>query len=456
MKYNYRVLVAGVALTVLMTAMNTVANAQETSPSPFISMDEIGSVDAQVDAFLKERGWQLGECSCNPAGGTLVIADAPISSGPELIEFSKARLIATDEAFLTAMGEFARQDSVEIAKTSTRTLMKDDLPREIASESDLGTVVDAIAKRMATASVEKLNNFIEGLGGNTDDLPQLSFAERKQRLRDELLIETLSRSSTRLAGVGVFGVIENTGGNGQLNNGSVSVIVVRAPGFEDLGRQLRRGEDSAALGIPAEEARKKLAGHLAAGTPMLGYFGVQPIRDEQGRYGLMSFGMAGPQLVRGAMNEDDISTELEISKMSANMMAEGWLAQFANMAVSSDRKEIKRKLREKVDVFEFEGQTRQESSKALGSMLNAVTKTTSRARISGIQELGRWQTNAPDTGHPYVGVVKYWSPNSAAASARLRDAYQNGTSSTATTSQAPAQKKKVPASTRVTGAFGEW
>lgn len=428
--------------------------AQDETPSPFVSMDELGSSDSEVDAFLAERGWVRGECSCNPAGGTLVVAEADIAVSPNLISFSEARLMATEEAYLTAVGDLARQDSVDIVKETAKTFMKDDLPREIERETDLGSVLDAISKRLAKASVAQLDQLIDKLGGDTADLPQLDFAEKQKRLQDEMIVESLSKASTRMAGVGIFGVIERNGGSGQLSNGAVTVIVVRAPGFEDLGRQLRQGNSEAVRGMPLEVVRARLAGHMQERTPMLGYFGVQPIKDAEGRFGLISFGMGAPQLERG-MDQFDIAAEMEAARKSADLMAEGWFAQFANLAVSAERSEIKKTLREKIEIHEGDGYVRTVTNTQVGKMLSDVTESISTAKIRGIQTIGQWQVNAPDTGHPYLGIVKYWSPEMASSAERLNDAYRNGIARPAAAKPRPINKPAVR-NTRSTGSFGNW
>ncbi|ASJ76663.1 hypothetical protein [Granulosicoccus antarcticus] len=433
--------------------MSSMVSAQDRTPSPFVSMDEIGSADEQIEVFLSERGWVRGECSCNPAGGTLVVAEADIAVSADQIRFSEARLMATEEAYLTAVGIFARQDSVEIVKESTKTFMKDDLPQEIEQEDNLDALLSAVSTRLATASVAQLDKLISSLGGDTSNLPQLSLSAKRKRLHDEMLVESLSRASARMAGVGIFGVIEQTGGDGVLSNGSVNVVVVRAPGFEDLGRQLRSGESNAALGMPVDSIRKKLAGHMAARTPMLGYFGVQPVKDAEGRYGLISFGMGAPQLVR-SMDQDDMRAEYDMARMSAELMADGWLAQFASLAVTADRSEVRRTLKQKIDVMEGDGFIHKASSTDVGKLLSDVTRSISKANIRGIQTIGSWSADAPDTGHPYLGVVKYWSPAMAASAESLSDAYRNGTRPTVPAAAKPAA---APAkSNRSTGAFGEW
>ena len=438
----------------LMLVPSAVVNAQQEAPSPFISMDEIGSSEQQINEFLAERGWVRGECACNPAGGTLVVAEADILISPDEIGFSESRLVATEEAYLTAVGDFARQDATQIVKEATKSFTKDDLPRELESETDMNALLNAVSSRLATASVAKLDQLIDSLGGDTADLPGLSFADKRKRLHDEMLVESLSKASTRMAGVGIFGIIERNGGTGPLSNGSVSVVVVRAPGFEDLGRQLRRGNSEAARGMPISAVRDRLAGHMAARTPMLGYFGVQPVKDAEGRYGLLSFGMGAPQLQRG-MQQDELAAELEAARISADIMADGWLAQFANLAVATDRSEIKRTLRQSIEVFESDGFVRNVSSTEVGRMLSDITKSVSKANIRGIQTIGHWQADAPDTGHPYLGVVKYWSPAMAAGAERLSSAYRNGTQKPAAAT--PEKKQaKTKANTRSTGAFGEW
>lgn len=444
--------VPSVALAALVLVGTAAAQDPAPAPSPFLSVDAFGSVDAEIDAFLAERGWQRGECACNPAGGVLVVAEADVAVPADRIGFSEARLLATEEAYLKAIGAFARQDAVEIVKDSTREFMKDDLPRELGRESDLGALVEAVSARLATASVAQLDRLVESVGGDASDLPRLDLAERRVRLRDELTVHSLSRAAARMAGVGIFGVIESAGGGETLSNGSVGVVVVRAPGFEDLGRQLRRGESDPSLGMPVEAARRTIADSLAGRVPMLGHFGVQPVRDAEGRYGLLSFGVAAPQLT-ASIGRDLASAELEAARTGADLAAEGWLAQFATLAVEADREEFRRKLKERVEVAEGDGFLRGEGGTDVGRMLSDVTRSVSRARLRGVQTLGRWSADDPLTGHPYVGVVKYWSPATAAGAERLSEAYREGVRPARPAAARPAPRERT---VRSTGTFGQW
>ena len=72
-----------------------------------MAVAEVDSGNEKVEEFLEARGWVRGESAQNPGGGTLVVASQAISADPSSISFSEARILATEEAFLQAMGELA-------------------------------------------------------------------------------------------------------------------------------------------------------------------------------------------------------------------------------------------------------------------------------------------------------------------------------------------------------------
>ncbi|SDJ34869.1 DUF6844 domain-containing protein [Billgrantia gudaonensis] len=455
-------LTAAIALALLLPATATAqelaeqsraaqTDAAATPPSPFYAIDEVSQSDEKIQAFLQDRGWVQGESANNPAGGTLVVASADIAMDPTSIDFSQARLIATEEAFLQAMGELVSQDSVNIGKSMADRFMQNGLPEDVADTSNLADLGEALASRLAEASVQTLNKVIEELGGDASQLPQLNLAERKQLIYDEFVTDTTWRAMGELSGIGIFGVIEEVGGDGPVDNGRVSVVVVKSARFSEFGRQLRTGDVAPGQAIPVESIQARLAPQLEEGTPMLGYFGVQPIVDGEGRYGLLSFGMGAPALVRGSMDEFAISAELEAARTSAQMMADGWLAQFASMTVQGQKESTKRKLREQVRETRGDGSSRLLTEEGVGRMVNSVLRSEADAHLQGVQTVGQWNTSDPSTGHPYLGYVKYWSPGTSAKAQGLtaRDDTAESASSNGT---APS----TPASSRATGSFGEW
>ncbi|MDR9440665.1 MAG: hypothetical protein RI841_14385, partial [Halomonas sp.] len=403
----------------------------------------------KIQAFLQDRGWVQGESANNPANGTLVVASADIAMDPTSVDFSQARLIATEEAFLQAMGELVSQDSVVIGKRMADRFMQDGLPEDVADTSTLAQLSEALSSRMAEASVQTLNKVIEELGGDASQLPQLNLAERKQLIHDEFVTETTWRAMGELSGIGVFGVIEQVGGDGPVNNGRVSVVVVKSERFNEFGRQLRTGDVAPGQAIPVETIQTRLGPQLEEGTPMLGYFGVQPIVDEKGRYGLISFGMGAPALVRGSMDEFAISAELEAARTSAQMMADGWLAQFASMTVQGQKESTKRKLREQVRETRGDGSSRLYTEEGVGRMVNSILESEADAHLQGVQTVGQWNATDPSTGHPYLGYVKYWSPGTSAKAQGLTQRDDPGQADSGTGSS-------TPASSRSTGTFGEW
>jgi|GEM_PF-1152708 len=426
----------------------------EKAASPFMAVKEVSNSGELIQRFLEARGWQQGPHAGNPAGGNLVVATESIPADPSTIEFSQARLIATEEAFLKAMGELVSQDAVNVGKTMADRFMKDGLPEEVKDTTGLAALGDAVASRLAESSVQVLNKVIEELGGDPSKLPQLNIAERKQLLYDEFVTSTTWQAMGQLSGVGVFGLVEETGGDGPVNNGSVSIVVVQSPRFSELGRQLRNGSGAPARGLPVASVMKDLRPMLDEGTPMLGLFGVQPVVKE-GRFGLMSFGMSAPALVRGSMDEYEINAEMEAARQSAKLMADGWLAQFATMTVQGQKESSKRKLREQVRETRGDGTSRVLTQEGIGRMVRSVMRSESQANLKGVQTIGQWSATDPATGHPYLGYVKYWSPGTAASAQARMEAHANpgNDDAGATSSQGG---ETTPESSRSTGAFGEW
>lgn len=426
-------------------------DAKKTPPSPFMAVAEVDRGDELVQEFLEARGWVRGQSASNPGGGTLVVATQPIAADPSTIEFSEARILATEEAFLQAMGELVSQDAVNIGKTMADKFLKDDLPEDVRDTTSLDALGKAVAGRAAELTVQGLNSLLEELGADPSEMPEMTIAERKDRLYDEFVTNTTWQAMGRLSGIGVFGIIQDAGGDGPVNNGTISVVVVKAESFSNLAQQLRTGNVVPGQAIPADDIQERLKPQIKEKVPMLGYFGVQPIKDSQGRFGLMAFGVSAPQLVRGTMEEYQITAEMESAKESAKLMADGYLAQFAAMTVEGQKEETKRKLQQEVQETRGNGRTEIKNSLGLGRMINSVLQSSASARLQGVQTIGQWNAVDPDTGHPYLGYVKYWSPMTSAKAQGLDKKPQSTNTGDRQQSQ-PASKR----ATRATGPFGEW
>lgn len=427
-------------------------DASKTPPSPFFAVSEVDRGDDLVMEFLDARGWIRGQSASNPGGGTIVVVTQAIAADPSTIEFSEARILATEEAFLQAMGELVSQDAVNIGKTMADRFLQDNLPEEVRDTTSLDALGKAVAGRAAELTVQGLNSLLEELGVDPSEMPELTIAERKDRLYDEFVTDTTWKAMGKLSGIGVFAVIQDVGGEGVVNNGTISVVVGKADRFSEIANQLRTGNVVPGQAIPTDDIQARLKPHIQAKEPMLGYFGVQPMRDEQGRFGLVAFGIAAPQLVRGAMEEYQITAELEAARSSAQLMADGYLAQFAAMTVEGQKEETKRKLLQEVQETRGNGRTEIKKALGIGRMINEVLKSSASARLQGVQTIGQWNAVDPGTGHPYLGYVKYWSPMTSAKAQGLNEQPKPSTPATENQQSQPSTKR----STRVTGPFGEW
>jgi hypothetical protein len=427
-------------------------DARKTPPSPFMSVTEVDSGTAKIDEFLEARGWIRGQSERNPGGGTLVVTSQAINSDPSSIAFSDARVLATEEAFLQAMGELVSQDAVTVGVSMADRFLKDDLPEDVKDTTSLHALGQAVAGRAAELTVQSLNALLEQLGSDASDLPEMTVAERKNLIYDEFVTNTTWRAMGQLSGVGVFGVIEEVGGDGPVNNGRVSVVVVKADKFSEFGRQLRTGDVAPGQAIPMDDIQARLKSQIEEGVPMLGYFGAQPIVDGEGRYGLLSFGMSGPQLVRGTMDEFEITAELEAARETAKLMADGWLVQFASMTVQGEKASTKRKLNQKVRETRGNGNAEIKTSQGIGRMVDNILKSEASDTLQGIQTIAEWNAVDPATGHPYLGYVKYWSSQTSAKAQGLDKPAAKKSVSTPTGNSQPASER----TSRSTGSFGEW
>ena len=107
------------------------AEAQYTKPANmFVSAEDLSQnrIEAQRDAYLKERGWELGFSKQNPGQAYLGWGSASITLPRNDIKYGQSRVLAFEKAAMVAMGGFASARLQTISTETIRSFLNDDRP----------------------------------------------------------------------------------------------------------------------------------------------------------------------------------------------------------------------------------------------------------------------------------------------------------------------------------------
>ena len=85
-------------------------------------------------------------------------------------------------------------------------------------------------------------------------------------------------------------------------------------------------------------------------------------------------------------------------------------------------------------------------------MVNNILESEANARLQGVQTIAEWNAVDPATGHPYLGYVKYWSPQTSAKAQGLN----KKAAAKPAASGSGSNQGETKRTTRSTGSFGEW
>ncbi len=364
------------------------------------SSDDI--VRGLIDAYLKKLGVSEG---INPdKDKTFVSAIQIVSVNTASPDFGKARALAFDRAYGSALRTYVRALGVQTSSQVVSSFFADDSTkaREFSQElssgkSKLGAVLDKMIALGDAFTSDKLR----GYGIDPDQFNAAPPDKKKVLLSDKFFRVTTERAQKSLAGVVPIQTFIGEDGKG---NQSVGVVLMYSPKLQAIAEALRYGkkptvtQQGPALStlIPLEDPAK-----------LYDLLGVRVLFDQNGvvvvSYAQWSNSYSG--------NDPRMRSRYSNAAFSqAESLANAQLSEFLNTNFSS---EDEKKVGEEVEQAVIkEGKTGQvvepESAVNIVDIVKEQSKRSTNSYLQGAAILKQWKHTTPE-GHEIVGVIKTYS-----------------------------------------------
>lgn len=397
-------IIAFLAMAIVLSFGNGVRASED--DDPWLDAEEVtdNRLEQQLDNYLQERGWELGVSTKNPNNAYLGWGYSEIKADPGDIRFGQSRILAFEDAYTEAKGEFVSSRRSEIITETVSEFMLDELPETETTEDNwqkymLERANIALEKAMDLGEA-RLDQLLEKFGVDTEQYREAERRKREQILRDAVSVSTTTKAVESSAGLVIEATFED-------NNG-VGVLVRHSEKTENIARQIARGEP-ASLGVDYD-ARKYIEADLNKledeEAPFV--YGVRLMENQKGKIVLVAFGQWSPA-VTDTTPETLVEARVESAKTMARSRAEAALTNYVNSTVVAEN------ITEAIEAEQLyeetkEGRTQRVETYEIGSYVENVIKQYGEVTLEGITTIDRWTTNHIQTGHLLVGHILKWSP----------------------------------------------
>lgn len=371
----------------------------------FPSVDDFdgSGIREDRDAYLRERGWQLGPHDSNPGGAYIGWGQANINTRPDDPRYGENRISAIEAAIATAYGEFALSRGRAVELERIREITEDPNALRDLQASSNEQFRHAVQERLRTLTTAQLDRALTELGVDTSNLPQLDNRQRAQMAADRIQSNIVRTAKESFQGIRLLKTFEE--------QGAVGALISYSEGSRNLAANIASGRLSAIGAGTSSDALDQLNGQLQDDQLMLMH-GVRLLRDANGNPVLVSFGQAAPAITRSDSRQR-INMAVTAAERRASLRADAALAEFLNTFVEATEEQIGGV---SSDIMQETrgGRDFETESMEFTNRLNSSLRQLSQLELTGIMTVRTWRANHPDTGHPYVGVVHLWSPTTEA------------------------------------------
>lgn len=374
-----------------------------------------------IDSYLDKRGWQEGE-NTKSDGSTFFIAigKGNISAGRTHPNFIVSRQLAFDKGMLDAKKKMLQYMETKIETNlesfysepsqARQQALLEEKKREglmVESAADITSAAlqqesAAIGSPLALTFADKAENMLRTEAAKK--LKALGFDPAQPISQQELQAITSSESFSkvtatvaqgRLVGMQAAKVIEFLPEN---KNGELGVVTIQSDRLQAIADAIYGNSPKLApSGAPKKPISQQIPKNKGA---LISQFGVQSKRNEKGEYCLVAFGQSAPRT--------ESSRSMQAAEDKAKITAQGLIRQFAgeigSVLESSEASESVDTYADKMQDYQFDDSYEEKiQARAKGIV------------ISGIQNIKRWKSKHPLTGHAVAGSVLSWCPSSGLA-----------------------------------------
>lgn len=387
----------------------------------------VENVRSRMNKFIDDQGLrEIKDGQKDERGRTVLIdfAFATISASPKDLNFVAARVNAFNKALIAAKGQCAEFQKQII---STEAVLQTGLPAAQRAQADAERMKrEGLAQEGVIKVAQALNTDIKSRS-NAPQIIQTAALYGEKILTDKMTAEirkkgldpaqpveqqvakTIAESQSfknavstvaaaRCTGIKVLASFEQNPSAGQ---GEVGIITVWSEKLHAVADAIVTNQWNL---VPTADPGMPLTKHIPDRRTLLTTYGVQLVRDQDGKYVLLAFSQAQPR----TKNVQSINSAYEQAKTRGF----GLIRSFMGEAVETNRD----LLDDDVSTVFTDESTRYEEGSEFNQKVSVVGKS---LPISGLKVVHEWETLHPANNAPVVGVVVQWTVASAQIAGHL-------------------------------------
>jgi hypothetical protein len=359
-------------------------------------MTEPREVRDDIDDFLSSKGFSEG---LNDKNGKEIF----IATGVNVIQaprnspaYMRSRVNSFDKAMMEAKRQMTEYIRISIQTEAVSDYSEGESPdsrKQKASKAAAAQVEPGMFEKTSALVNAKLDKLLEDEGV---DMSKPVPEETLQKVLTSDVFEKFTKTvaSARIVGMQSWKVFEQSPDG---DKGEIGVIAVYSDKLHMMANALFGGKTSVLpQGAPREPIVDQIPKNLDV---LLTTFGVQQKTDENGNLALVSFGQGVPR----TNSKRSLSSAYDKAKMNAMSALRSFAGEIATVEAELNQFESVKEFENGMEEYQNEEYYRQK-----------IKTQADALKFSGIHKIHRWKSTHPLTNQQVVGVVIYWSPDSAA------------------------------------------
>jgi hypothetical protein len=355
------------------------------------------------DAYLAERGWEMGWSEKNPNGAYIGWATAAMNIPASDPRFGQDRIATFERAFTDAKGSFVRSRERRQTVSTMRAVFNDDREIDDSAFATQRSRQQAIEEKLRLLEEAELDQKLRALGVSPGDIQQRSTRQKRTLARDEFSRSITTEAMQAIGGLRVLQTFED--------ERAIGVLVVYSERLREISAQIARGN---AVPAPSGSDKRTIQTQLRElvqdwPADLAFQHGVRHMTDEKGHVALVAFGQWSAAVTRSDTPMRQ-RMALDAAKRQARELADAQLTLFVNNTLVWGS-ETTIEATAKIQRVLTDVSTQEIETARIGSMLEEMAKEYGQSRLPGITIVEEWTGNHPSTGHLLAGVIVMWSPS---------------------------------------------
>lgn len=312
--------------------------------------------------------------------------------------FDKVMMKIQENYLMDRFGDIAVDKVKQFYSDRSTDAKNISLPRP--DEPDFLGKLNLILDKGLKVTSKKLDQQLLELGVDPAELKGMIPKKKKNLFKDRFVKNTIKKASGSIAGL--FPIQTKVVRDSQART-VIGVVAVVSPKTIQIAEDIRLQRKSVIKG-KGRDVKELIP---ASKSEFMATLGVRLIYDEQGRPGIISYGLSS---YRPDTGDDYINAELRSdAKTAAVSTADAQIAEIVNgyMNVKNERKtgeEINKYVEREMKAGSA---TNEKMVKNIIKISNKNAKSSASARLQGISTVERWRYTAK-SGHKFVGAVRVW------------------------------------------------